>query len=85
MGSYFGIAAALAIIINVTVAGWLASKIMKKSHGIMMTLLVGVVGTVIGGFLANLVGLGGSGFIMLVVYSTISAVIFLWVVGKLRH
>ncbi len=46
-------------------AGWIASIVVGKDSrmGIPANIAVGVVGALIGGFLANLVGLGGvSGF-----------------------
>lgn len=35
------------------VAGWLASLVMKSPHGILMDLVLGLVGSLIGGFLAS--------------------------------
>ena len=44
------------IIIGI-IAGWLAEKIMKRNHGLLTNLVVGVVGAIIGGFIAsNLAG-----------------------------
>ena len=49
------------IIIGI-VAGWLAEKIMKRDHGLLTNLIVGVVGALIGGFLANnLLGVDAAG------------------------
>lgn len=39
--------------------GWLASIIMKSSHGFIMSCVIGIVVSFIGGFLASLIGLGG--------------------------
>ena len=50
------------IIIGI-VAGWLAEKIMKRSHGLLTNLIVGVVGALLGGFIAgNLLGIAVGGF-----------------------
>jgi uncharacterized membrane protein YeaQ/YmgE (transglycosylase-associated protein family) len=55
------------------VAGWIASLIMKTRGGILMDIIVGIVGSVIGGFAMSLVGATpASGFS---VYSLIVAVI----------
>ncbi len=35
------------------VAGWLASMVMHSPHGILMDLVLGLVGSLIGGFLAS--------------------------------
>ena len=51
------------IIIGI-IAGWLAEKIMKRSHGLLTNLIVGVIGALLGGFLANnLLGLAPGPFI----------------------
>ncbi len=35
------------------VAGWLASQVMHSPHGILMDLILGIVGSLVGGFLAS--------------------------------
>ncbi|HZQ35911.1 MAG TPA: GlsB/YeaQ/YmgE family stress response membrane protein [Dehalococcoidia bacterium] len=35
------------------VAGWLASQVMHSPHGILMDLLLGIVGSFVGGFLSS--------------------------------
>ena len=35
------------------VAGWLASMVMHSRHGILMDLVLGLVGSLVGGFLAS--------------------------------
>ena len=50
------------IIIGI-IAGWLAEKIMKRDHGLLTNLIVGVVGALLGGFIAgNLLGIPVGGF-----------------------
>ena len=45
------------------VAGWLAEKVMGRNHGLITNLIVGVVGALIGGFIAqNLLGIPVGGF-----------------------
>jgi uncharacterized membrane protein YeaQ/YmgE (transglycosylase-associated protein family) len=34
-------------------AGWIAEKVMKTDHGIIMNIIVGIIGSYIGAFLAN--------------------------------
>jgi uncharacterized membrane protein YeaQ/YmgE (transglycosylase-associated protein family) len=42
------------------VTGWIASKIVNKTgSGMMMDMALGVVGVIVGGFLAGLLGIGG--------------------------
>ena len=38
-------------------AGWIAEKVMRADHGLLMNIVVGIVGAFIGGFLANALGL----------------------------
>jgi uncharacterized membrane protein YeaQ/YmgE (transglycosylase-associated protein family) len=71
------------IIIGV-VAGWITGKLMKGSgFGFFMDMIVGLVGAVIGGFLATHLGLAGpgqSGLMMSIVIAVIGAVILTWLV-----
>jgi uncharacterized membrane protein YeaQ/YmgE (transglycosylase-associated protein family) len=62
------------------IAGALAKLIMPGDDpgGIIVTILLGIVGAVIGGFLLRLVGLGGGGgFIASIIAGIIGAVILL--------
>ena len=74
------------IIIGI-VAGWLAEKIMKRNHGLLTNLVVGVVGAIIGGFLASsLLGLDVGGFnITTLLVATIGAVLLLFILGLVRR
>ena len=38
-------------------AGWIAEKVMNTNHGIVMNVIVGVIGSYIGAFLANALGI----------------------------
>ena len=64
------------VIVVGLVAGWLASKIMKRSGGSLLTdLLLGVVGAIVGGWLIRLLGFSTSGgLIPSIVTATIGAV-----------
>lgn len=73
------------IIIGI-IAGWLAEKIMKRDHGLLTNLLVGVVGALIGGFLANSLGFdAGGNWIVGVIVATLGAVILLFLLGLIRR
>lgn len=72
------------IIIGI-VAGWLAEKIMKRSHGLLTNLIVGVIGALLGGFLANLLGVDASGsWIVGIIVATIGAVVLLFLLGLVK-
>lgn len=66
------------------IAGFLAEKIMKRDHGLLTNIVVGIVGGVIGGSLLSLVGLGGGGWIWTLITAVIGACLLLWVVGAIR-
>ncbi len=74
------------IIIGV-VAGWLAEKIMKRNHGLLTNLIVGVVAAILGGFIASsLLGIPVGGFnIMTLIVATLGAVLLLFLVGLVRR
>ncbi len=62
------------------IAGALAKFIMPGDDpgGIIVTMLIGIAGAFIGGFLANLIGLGGGGgWIWSILIATIGAIILL--------
>jgi uncharacterized membrane protein YeaQ/YmgE (transglycosylase-associated protein family) len=74
----------LAWIIIGLLAGWLTGKLMKGSgFGFFMDMIVGLVGALIGGFLASHLGLGGvgdHGLIVSILIATVGAVILTWIV-----
>ncbi len=61
------------------IAGALAKLIMPGDDpgGIIITIIIGMVGSVLGGFLAGLVGLGGGGLIWTIIVAVIGAIILL--------
>ena len=68
-------------------AGWIAEQVMKTNMGLLMNIIVGVVGAVVGNFLAALIpGVGGtSGFsIWSLLVATLGAIVLLWVVNLVR-
>jgi len=72
------------IIIGI-VAGWLAEKIMKRDHGLLTNLVVGIIGALIGGFVFNLLGFDAAGgWIVGIIVATLGAVILLFLLGLIR-
>ena len=61
------------------IAGALAKLIMPGDDpgGIIVTILIGIAGAFVGGFLAGLIGLGGGGWIWSIIIATIGAIILL--------
>ena len=69
----------IAWIIIGAIAGWLTGKIMKGSgFGFFMDMIVGLIGALIGGFLASHLGIGGvgqHGLIISILIAVVGAVI----------
>ena len=74
------------IIIGI-VAGWLAEKVMGRSHGLVTNLVVGVLGALIGGFIARqFLGADVGGFnLMTLVVAFLGACLLLFLLGLVRR
>ena len=71
------------------IAGWLASIIMKTNarQGLFMDIIVGIVGSFVGGFVLGLLGIGTGGMsfsLNSLITATIGAVIFLALLRFIR-
>ena len=69
------------------VAGWLAEKVMGRNHGLLTNLIVGVVGALLGGFIAGAVlglDVGGFNFVTLLV-AFLGACLLLFLVGLFKR
>jgi uncharacterized membrane protein YeaQ/YmgE (transglycosylase-associated protein family) len=67
-------------------AGWLAGQITKRtSSGLATDLIVGVIGSLLGGFLFRLLGLSASGLIGDLVVATIGAIVLLYLVRQFNR
>jgi uncharacterized membrane protein YeaQ/YmgE (transglycosylase-associated protein family) len=73
--------------------GWLASMVMRTDgqQGMLLNIIVGIVGAMLGGFLFNMLGLGGSNIntndfsLSALLVSFIGAVVLLGVVNLVRR
>jgi len=76
----------LVFIILGALAGWLADMIMKGNHGTMEDIVLGIVGSFIGGFIFNAIGQPGvSGLnIYSIFVATIGAIVVIYL-GRLLH
>lgn len=63
------------------IAGALAKWIMpgKDPGGIIVTILIGIAGGLIGGFISSTLGLGGHGNLVNILVATAGAVLLLWI------
>lgn len=67
------------------VAGWLAGLIMKKGFGLIGSIIVGVVGALVGGFLLQATGLSlGGGLAGALVTAVLGAVVLILLVGLIK-
>lgn len=79
-----GVGILAAIVIGV-LAGWIAEKVMKRNHGLLTNLLVGVVGSFIGSWLAHALGWDYAGFWASLAVSALGAMLLLLVLGLVRR
>lgn len=68
-----------AIVIGI-LAGWIAEKIMRRNHGLLTNLIVGVVGAFLGAFVAGMLNINYGGFVgtLLVAIAGAVLLLFLW-------
>lgn len=66
-------------------AGFVAEKIMKRDHGLLTNLLVGVVGALLGGWIASLLHINFGGWIGSFIIATIGAVILLFLLSLIKR
>ena len=72
-----------AIIIGI-LAGWIAEQIMKRNHGLLTNLVVGVIGSFLGAFAASALGISWGGFIGSLLISTLGAILLLALLGLIK-
>jgi uncharacterized membrane protein YeaQ/YmgE (transglycosylase-associated protein family) len=78
-----GVGWILAIVIGIF-AGWLAEKIMKRDHGLLVNLVVGLVGAIIGKFVLGLLGYEYAGILPSLGAALLGAVILLAILGMFK-
>ncbi|MDQ8028847.1 GlsB/YeaQ/YmgE family stress response membrane protein [Brevundimonas sp. GCM10030266] len=68
-------------------AGWLAEQVMGRNHGLLTNLIVGVVGALLGGFIAgNLLGIPVGGFnLITLLVAFLGACLLLFLVGLVKR
>lgn len=67
------------------IAGWLAGLIMKgRGFGILPNIGIGIVGSLIGGFLFQLAGVSSGGAVGELITALVGAVVLLAIVGAIK-
>jgi uncharacterized membrane protein YeaQ/YmgE (transglycosylase-associated protein family) len=73
------------IIIGI-LAGWIAEKIMKRDHGLITNLVVGILGALLGKFLiVDLLNFSYGGWIASLAAAVVGAVILLFLLGLMKR
>ncbi len=68
------------------VAGFIAGHIMRGGgFGVFVNLIVGLVGSLLGGWLFNLFDISADGLLGSLVTSTIGAIVFLWIASLVKR
>jgi uncharacterized membrane protein YeaQ/YmgE (transglycosylase-associated protein family) len=68
------------------IAGWLAGKLMKGGgFGIVVNVLLGIVGSVVGGWLFGLAGITAGGIVGSLASATVGAIVLLAIVGLIKR
>lgn len=66
-------------------AGFIAEKVMKSSHGLLTNIIVGIVGAFIGGWLFGLLGIStGGGFVGSLITAVVGAIVLIWLLRLVR-
>jgi uncharacterized membrane protein YeaQ/YmgE (transglycosylase-associated protein family) len=75
-----GVGVFVAVVIGI-LAGWIADLALARRHGLFTKLLIGVVGSFIGTFIAQRLDLRFDGFLGSLLVSSVGAIFFLAVLG----
>ena len=73
-----GVGFVMAIVIG-ALAGWLAEKFTRSDHGLFTNILMGIIGAVVGNFLARMLGIGVYGFLGNLISATVGAILVITV------
>lgn len=80
-----GITALIIFLAIGAVAGWLAGTLMKGGgFGLVKNIIIGILGSIIGGFVFGLLGIQWGGLVGSIVTATVGAALLLFVVGKIK-
>ena len=72
-----------ALVIGI-IAGWIAEKVMSRSHGLLTNLIVGVIGSFVGAAIAHVLGFAYAGFWPSLAVSAAGAILFLFILDLVR-
>jgi len=70
-------------------AGMIADRVMKTNHGLLMNIVIGIVGSYVGAFLANALGIQlgeifSGWFLGNLIVAAVGAVVLIWLLKLVR-
>ncbi|MDX1440392.1 MAG: GlsB/YeaQ/YmgE family stress response membrane protein [Rubricoccaceae bacterium] len=74
----------IAWIILGAIAGFIAEKVTNNNMGLLMNIVVGLIGSVLGGWLFGMLNITAGGFVGSLVVATIGAILLLLIVGAVK-
>lgn len=66
-------------------AGYVAEKAMKRNHGLLTNMLVGIAGSFVGGALAGVLNINYYGFAGNLIVAIAGAILILWLFGRSKR
>ncbi|HCU08126.1 MAG TPA: GlsB/YeaQ/YmgE family stress response membrane protein [Clostridiales bacterium] len=74
----------LATILIGGLAGWIASRLMNKSAGVLYYIVIGILGSFFGSLLFGLLGFSANGLVATVIVAVAGACLLIFVIDKLK-
>ena len=81
MGNLFN---TLATILIGGLAGWIASRLMNKSAGVLFYIIIGILGSFFGSLLFGLVGFSANGPVATGIVAVVGVCLLIFVIDKLK-
>lgn len=67
------------------IAGFIAEKVTKSNHGLLTNIIIGMVGSVVGGYIARVLDLRlAGGFIDQLVVATVGAILLVFLYKQIK-
>ena len=68
------------------IAGFIAEKVTRSNHGLLTNIIVGIVGSFIGGYIARILNFNlAGGFIDQLIVATLGAILLVFVYQQIRR
>ncbi len=76
----------LAFLVIGGAAGWIGSQVMNTdSQNVVTNIVVGIVGSMVGGYLMRAVGIYTYGWVGKTISATVGAIVLLWVLKMVKN